>query len=74
MADQSRNISESNADFQQRMSVTIGELRRQYGEHFAPGYGDQDTVGEMLGRSGYNSLDQYLNDQHHHSMTPGSSN
>jgi hypothetical protein len=74
MADESRNTSESNAEFQQSMSVTIGELRRQYGQHFAPGYGDQDTLGELLGRAGYNSLDQYLNDKHHHSMTPKSSN
>jgi hypothetical protein len=72
MADESRNTSESNTEFQQ--SVTIGELRRQYGQQFAPGYGDQDTLGELLGRAGYNSLDQYLNDQHHHSMTPKSSN
>jgi hypothetical protein len=74
MADESRNTSESNREFQQRMGVTIGELRGQYGEHFAPGYGDQDTLGELLGRAGYDSLDQYLNDQHHHSMTPKSSN
>jgi len=70
MVDQSPNTSESNAEFQQRMSTTIGELRRQYGEHFAPGYGDQDTLGQLLGRAGYNSLDRYLKAQQHHSMTP----
>ena len=74
MVDQSPNTSESNAEFQQRMSTTIGELRRQYGEHFAPGYGDQDTVGQLLGRAGYNSLDQYLKAQQQHSMTPKFSN
>jgi hypothetical protein len=65
--------TESNADFQRRTSVTIGELRKQYGARFAPGYGDEDTLGQFLGRGGYNSLDEYLN-QHHHSMTPKSSN
>jgi hypothetical protein len=74
MNDASRNTSESSSDFQQRMSITIGELRQQYGQHFAPGYGNQDTLNELLGRSGYNSLDQYLTSQHHHSMTPKSSN
>jgi hypothetical protein len=73
MSDQPQNTSESNADFKQRMSVTIGELRQQYGQHFAPGYGNQDTLGELLGRGGYASLDQYL-DHHHHSITPKSSN
>jgi hypothetical protein len=70
MVDETQNTTESNAEFQQRMSTTIGELRRQYGEHFAPGYGDQDTLGQLLGRAGYNSLDQYFKDQQHHSMTP----
>lgn len=56
------------------MSVTVGELRQKYGAHFAPGYGDQDNLGELLGRAGFNTLDEYLNQHHHDCMTPKSSN
>ena len=65
--------NETNAEFQRRTSITIGELRQKYGAHFAPGYGDEDTLGQLLGRAGFNTLDEYLN-QHHHSITPNSSN
>lgn len=72
--DKSSDIAnETNAEFQRRMSTTIGELRQRYGAHFAPGYGDEDTLGQLLGRAGFNTLDEYLK-QHHHSMTPNSSN
>lgn len=64
------NETKSSAEFQPH--TTIAELRERYGAHFAPGYGDQDTLGELLGRAGFNTLD-YLS-QHHHSMTPLSSN
>lgn len=40
--------------------ITIGELRKQYGEHFAKGYGDQDTLGEVLGRAGVATVQEYL--------------
>ncbi len=40
--------------------TTVGELRKQHGPHFAPGYGDQDTLGELLGRAGVSTLDDYL--------------
>ena len=40
--------------------TTVGELRKQYGPHFAAGYGDQDTLGELLGRAGVSTLDDYL--------------
>jgi hypothetical protein len=65
--------SETNADYQARTSTTILELRRLYGPHFAPGYGDNETLGHLLARSGLNTLDQYL-ERHHvleRSTTPG---
>jgi hypothetical protein len=41
-------------------STTIGELRKQYGPHFAKGYGDNDTLGEVLGRAGVGTVEEYL--------------
>ena len=41
-------------------TTTIGELRKQYGPHFAKGYGDQDTLGQVLGRAGVPTLAEYL--------------
>lgn len=41
-------------------TTTIGELRQQYGRHFAEGYGDQDTLGEVLGRAGVSTIEEYL--------------
>lgn len=52
--------NESNADYVKRTSITVGELRQQYGKHFAEGYGDQDKIGEVLGRAGVNTLEEYL--------------
>lgn len=40
--------------------TTVGELRKQYGAHFAAGYGDQDTLGELLGRAGAATLEEYI--------------
>ncbi len=59
MADD-HTTTESNADFVKRTSLTVGELRKQYGESFAQGYGDQDKIGEVLGSAGVNTLDEYL--------------
>ena len=56
--------TETNADFQARTSTTILELRRLYGLHFAPGYGDNETLGQLLANSGLNTLDQYLERPH----------
>ena len=52
--------NEANAAFHARTSTTILELRRLYGPHFAPGYGDNDTLGHLLANSGLNTLDEYL--------------
>jgi hypothetical protein len=53
--------SETSADFQvPTSSTTILDLRRLYGPHFAAGYGDNETLGHLLARSGLNTLDQYL--------------
>jgi hypothetical protein len=52
--------SETNADYKARTSITILELRRLYGPHFAPGYGDNDTLGHLLALAGLNTLEQYL--------------
>lgn len=41
-------------------ATTIGELRRQYGSHFAAGYGDTDTLGRVLGNAGVSTLADYL--------------
>lgn len=59
MADD-QTTTESNADFVKRTSITVGELRKQYGKDFAQGYGDQDKIGEVLGRAGVNTLDEYI--------------
>ena len=41
-------------------NTTVGELRKQYGRHFAAGYEDQETLGKVLAMAGANSLDEYL--------------
>lgn len=51
---------ETNSEYKARMSTTVGELRRHHGLHFAPGYGDTDTLGHLLARAGCNTLDEYL--------------
>jgi hypothetical protein len=56
--------TETNAAYQARTSTTILDLRRLYGPHFAPGYGDNDTLGHLLANSGLNTLDEYL-ERHH---------
>ena len=53
------------SDAQPSASTTVGELRKQYGSHFAAGYGDQDTLGELLGRAGVATLDEYLEQSKH---------
>jgi hypothetical protein len=60
--------TETDAAFQARTSTTILDLRRLYGGHFAPGYGDGDTLGHLLANAGLNTLDQYL--ERHHSSRP----
>ena len=50
----------TNPNPQPSPSTTVGELRKQYGPHFAKGYGDQDTLGEVLGRAGVNTVEEYL--------------
>ena len=40
--------------------TTVGELRKQYGPHFAAGYGDQDPIGEVFGRAGVRTIEEYL--------------
>jgi hypothetical protein len=52
--------TETNAAYQARTGTTILELRRLYGLHFAPGYSDDDTLGQLLANSGLNTLDEYL--------------
>jgi len=52
--------NENNAAYRARTGTTILELRRLYGLHFAPGYGDEDTLGHLLANSGLNTLDEYL--------------
>lgn len=40
--------------------TTVGELRQQYGEDFAPGYGNTDKLGQVLGRAGVSTLEEFL--------------
>jgi hypothetical protein len=54
------SAGETNAAYQARTSTSILDLRRLYGPHFAPGYGDNDTLGHLLANAGLNTLDQYL--------------
>ena len=61
--------TETDADYQARTSTTILELRRLYGLHFAPGYGDDKTLGHLLANAGLNTLDEYL-ERHHTGRTP----
>ena len=58
--------AETNAPYQARTSAStiILELRRLYGLHFAPGYGDNETLGRLLADAGLNTLDEYL-ERHH---------
>ncbi len=50
----------STPNIQPSPTTTVGELRKQHGPHFAAGYGDQDTLGELLGRAGVATLDEYI--------------
>jgi hypothetical protein len=52
--------TENNFEYQARTSASIGDLRRRYGPHFAPGYEDSATLGELLAHAGLNTLEQYL--------------
>jgi len=40
--------------------TTVGELRKQYGPNFAAGYGDEVPMGQVLGRAGVSSVDEYV--------------
>ena len=60
--------TESKADYQARTGTSIRELRRFYGLHFAPGYGDNETLGHLLANAGLNTLDEYL-ERHHNSRS-----
>lgn len=46
-------------------NMTIGELRKQYGLHFAKSYGDQDTWGEVSGRAGVSTIEEYIEQSKH---------
>ena len=61
--------AETNAGYRARTSTTILELRRLYGLYFAPGYGDNETLGQLLANAGLNTLDEYL-ERHHTAQTP----
>jgi hypothetical protein len=50
-------------------NTPIKELRLVFGPNFAPGYEDQDLVGELLANGGYSSLDEYL--ARHHALLTG---
>lgn len=40
--------------------TTIGELRKQYGPHFAKGNGDHETWGAVAGRAGVSTIEEYI--------------
>lgn len=54
-----------NPDAQPSPETTIGELRKQYGPHFAKSYGDQDTWGEVAGRAGVSTIQEYIAQSKH---------
>ena len=56
--------SDVNGEYEVSADTTIKELRLRFGPHFAPGYGDQELMGELLGRGGYANLDEYLSRHH----------
>jgi hypothetical protein len=43
-----------------RSDTTIGTLRDEYGENFAPGIRSDATLGTLLERAGAESLSEYL--------------
>ncbi len=52
--------STSAAPAENTPSTSIGVLRKEFGPQFAAGYGDNDTLGELLGKAGAADLDEYL--------------
>ena len=56
----SDNADETNADYQKRTSVTVGEMRQQHGAQFAPGFQDSDRMGEVLANAGANTVEEFL--------------
>ena len=51
------------ANTQPSPDTTVGELRKQYGAHFAAGYGDEVPIGQVLGRAGVSTVEEYLAQQ-----------
>lgn len=41
-------------------TTKISTLRETYGEKFAPGYDDDDTLGDLLKKEGVESLSKYI--------------
>ena len=41
-------------------TTTIGELRKQFGPHFAKPHQDSDTLALVLAHAGVATLDEYL--------------
>lgn len=50
----------TNAGQQYTPQTTVGELRKAYGPHFAEGYGDSDPIGQVLGRAGVTTVEEYI--------------
>lgn len=46
-------------------STTVDKVRKADGKHFAAGYGDQDTLGEVLCLAGVSALQGYLAQEKH---------
>jgi hypothetical protein len=49
-----------------RHDTQIHSLRETYGKHFAPGWADHSTLGELLEATKFESLSQYLKHHGHH--------
>lgn len=58
-------MADANTQQQPSPETTIGELRKQYGPHFAEGYGDTDKIGQVLGRAGVTTIEDYLKQGKH---------
>ena len=61
-----RTRDESGQIHHKRHDTQMHALREIYGKHFAPGYPDHATLGELLEKEKFESLSQYVKHHGHH--------
>lgn len=57
---QSTHPSTTAFDAEPSANTSIGILRKQYGPAFARGFGDNDTLADLLAKSGAGDLQAYI--------------